>query len=85
MSSDRPAPCDPPSLPIEVLVMIAEFLAGDDFLGTLAHLNLASRMIHQETLPILYETAVWPYEESSKEEAVPWNYGCWERAGKHVQ
>lgn len=58
MSSDRPAPCVPPSLPIEVLVMISEFLAGDDCLGTLADFNVASRVIHQETLPVLYETAV---------------------------
>jgi hypothetical protein len=37
-------------------VIIAEFVIGDYAFGTAANLNLASRTVRQETLPVLYET-----------------------------
>lgn len=43
-------------LPVELIVIIAEILIGDNAFGTTANLNLASRTIRQETLPLLYET-----------------------------
>jgi hypothetical protein len=47
------------SLPIELIVIIGEFLAGSHALKSLASLNVASREVHVEVLPILYETLVW--------------------------
>lgn len=35
---------------------MAECLAGDHALGSLANLNLADHRIRDETLPVLYET-----------------------------
>lgn len=49
----------PPQLPTELVVIIAEFLAVDLALGSLAQLNLATRTIHQETLPVLFETVAF--------------------------
>jgi hypothetical protein len=46
------------SLPSEIFGVIAEFLAGDNALLTLANVNILNHDIHQETLPVLYET-VW--------------------------
>lgn len=50
---------NPPRLPTELIVTIAELLAGDLALGSVAKLNLACRAIHQETLPVLFDTVVW--------------------------
>jgi hypothetical protein len=49
----------PRQLPTELVVVIAEFLAGDLALGSLAQLNLATRAIHEETLPVLFETVAF--------------------------
>jgi hypothetical protein len=48
-----------PQLPTELVAVIAEFLAGDLALGSLAQLNLTTRAIHQETLPVLFETVTF--------------------------
>jgi hypothetical protein len=45
--------------PIEVLVNIARFLAGDNSYGTLAALCVSSKRTHHEVQPILFETVVW--------------------------
>lgn len=44
-------------LPIDIIVVIAEHLVGQHAFGTTANLSLACRMVHRETLPVLYETA----------------------------
>jgi hypothetical protein len=36
--------------------VVAEFLAGAHCFGTLANLNIASHNVHDQTLPVLYET-----------------------------
>jgi hypothetical protein len=38
---------------------VATFLAGDQAYRTLADLSQASKRVHRETLPILYEKVVW--------------------------
>lgn len=45
-------------LPFELLVLIAQFLAGHDAYGTLASLNSTCNMVREETLPILWETVI---------------------------
>jgi hypothetical protein len=50
------------NLPTELIVTIAEFLAGSFAFGSLAQLNLASHAIHEETLPVLYETMTWDHK-----------------------
>lgn len=44
---------------MEALVEVARFLAGGHAYRTLANLNQASTLVHQETLPVLYENVVW--------------------------
>ncbi|KAJ9092969.1 hypothetical protein QFC20_007237 [Naganishia adeliensis] len=51
------------NFPAELLVMVSEFLAGDLCFGTIANLNAASWTVHQETLPVLYETMIWDYRK----------------------
>lgn len=53
---------DAMKLPVELLVIIAEILLADTCFGTLANLNLASSLVHQETLSALYETVIWTYD-----------------------
>lgn len=53
---------DPLQLPTELIVIIAEFLAGSFAYESLANLNVATRAIWEETLPVLYETVVWETE-----------------------
>jgi hypothetical protein len=50
---------DPPQLPTELIVVIGEFLAGSFAYGSLANLNAATRAVHEETLPVLFDTVVW--------------------------
>jgi hypothetical protein len=45
-----------PELPFDVLVTVAEFLAGDHAFGTLAALHQTSRELKEGTLAVLYET-----------------------------
>lgn len=47
---------DSPKLPLELLVSIACFLAGDNLYGTLLALCMTSKCIREETRPVLYET-----------------------------
>jgi hypothetical protein len=46
--------CSP--LPVETYGVIAEHLTGQFAFGTVASLNIASKSVYDETLPILYET-----------------------------
>jgi hypothetical protein len=43
---------------VELLAIIAEHLIGDFAFGTAASLNLASKSVRSETLPVLYETVM---------------------------
>jgi hypothetical protein len=43
-------------LPLDVYGVIAEFLAGAHAFKSLSHLNIANHTVHDETLPVLYET-----------------------------
>jgi hypothetical protein len=43
-------------LPVKLIAIIAEHLIGDHAFGTTASLNLVSRAVRTETLPILFET-----------------------------
>jgi hypothetical protein len=45
---------DGPRLPYDVICVVAEILAEDDSLKSLAHLNVVSRTVHEETLRMLY-------------------------------
>jgi hypothetical protein len=45
-----------PDLPLDVVVTVGEFLAGDHAFGTLAALHQVSRAIKHGTLAVLYET-----------------------------
>lgn len=53
---------DAPALPIELLVIVAEILAGDLCFGTLASFNATCQIVHAETTSILYESTFWQYE-----------------------
>lgn len=44
------AQMSPPDLPLDVLVTVAEFLAGNHAIGTLAALNQVSREVQRGTL-----------------------------------
>lgn len=55
-TSRRNGPPERQILPVELLVIVGQFLAGDRKLGTLASLNSASKPIQEETKAILYET-----------------------------
>jgi hypothetical protein len=45
-----------PQLPVEIFGVIAEHLIGQHAFGSTANLNRISRAVHQETLPVLYES-----------------------------
>jgi hypothetical protein len=45
---------DGPTLPYDVICVVGEILAEDESLKTLAHLNVVSRTVHEETLRMLY-------------------------------
>ncbi|KAJ9120574.1 hypothetical protein QFC22_002503 [Naganishia vaughanmartiniae] len=49
----------PASLPLELLINIAGFVAGNDSYGTLLNLSLMSKRLRKETIPTLYETIIW--------------------------
>lgn len=53
-------------LPVELLVVVAEFLTGDLCFGTVANLNATCNIVHQETLPVLFETTFWSYERDAE-------------------
>jgi hypothetical protein len=48
--------CQLPSLPLELIVTVAEFLAGDHAFSTLVALHSINRLVRDETSAILYET-----------------------------
>lgn len=48
-------------LPVELIVRIGEFLAGDLCFGVLASLNTTCRTVHEETRSVLYHTMVLRY------------------------
>jgi hypothetical protein len=45
-----------PDLPLELIVTVAEFLAGDHAFSTLAALHATSHQLKEETSSILHET-----------------------------
>jgi hypothetical protein len=45
-----------PNLPLDLLITVAEFLAGSHAFGTLAALNQVNHDIQSGTTPVLYET-----------------------------
>jgi hypothetical protein len=72
-----------PSLPSEVWGVVAEVLAGDCALRTLANVNVINHDIHEETLPVLYETVFldrWKVDDTlldhfrHRDKAVPGGY-----------
>jgi hypothetical protein len=50
-------------LPVEVLVIVGQFLAGSYCFGTLANLNSVSKSMHEESQPVLYETLILKYSK----------------------
>lgn len=46
-------------LPLDVFVIIAEFLAGAFAFSTLASLNIANHGVRDETTPVLNETVMF--------------------------
>jgi hypothetical protein len=63
-----------PDLPADVFGVIAEFLAGSFAFGTLASLNVISKSIRDETLPVLYETFLMDDDDKLK-------YHQWKKYG----
>lgn len=65
----------PVSLPLEVYGIIAEFLAGEGALGTVASLSRANKHIQLFLLPVLYETLIIKdlsiYSRKTKSSIVP--------------
>lgn len=51
---------------MEAMIRIGEFLAGSHAFKSLASLNVANREIHEELLPVLYETLVWVSNDSDE-------------------
>ncbi|KAJ9116299.1 hypothetical protein QFC22_004739 [Naganishia vaughanmartiniae] len=51
-------------LPTDVFAVVAEILVGDRDLHTICQLNLASRHMHEVTLPVLYETLIFADENA---------------------
>jgi hypothetical protein len=51
---------NPVSIPLEVITIIADFLAGSNSFGTLFNLSLANKQVRQECVPIFYETMIIP-------------------------
>jgi hypothetical protein len=45
-----------PDIPLDVIITVAEFLAGDHAFGTLGALNQLNHEIKIGTMPVLYET-----------------------------
>lgn len=45
-------------LPVEIITIIGEFLAGDNQFGTLASLNVASRLLREATNIPLWTTVI---------------------------
>lgn len=45
-------------LPVEVIVLVGQFLAGQNSLATLASLTIACKLLQQEAAPVLYETVI---------------------------
>lgn len=66
--STRTTPLEGPRLPIDVLASIAESLAGDECLGTVANLNASCRTLRETTLAILYETLTLSYWKLKEKE-----------------
>lgn len=49
---------NPVSIPLEVITIIADFLAGSSSFGTLFNLSLANKEVRQACLPTCYETII---------------------------
>lgn len=73
-----------PTLPSEIYGVIAEFLAGMHAFGTLSRLNIVNHGVHEETLPVLFETVLMdkppgtsPFERGkSLLDEIPASRGC---------
>jgi hypothetical protein len=69
-----------PDLPVEILAVIAEHLIGQHAFGTAASINILSKAVHRETLPVLYESFFFehykhlPYYEDGKRLPDPLRY-----------
>jgi hypothetical protein len=50
----------PAKLPLEIILIIAGFAAGNNDYGTLLSLHVMSKRIKQETTPVFYETVLEP-------------------------
>jgi hypothetical protein len=72
------------NFPAELLVIVSEFLAGDLCFGTIASLNAASWAVHEETLPVLYETTIWDYKKHFRSNLSPGHQSP-EASWKHIK
>jgi hypothetical protein len=54
-------------LPVELIVSIAEILAGDLCFESIANVNITCRIVHEETLPVLFETLQLQYSQLKAE------------------
>lgn len=48
----------PPDLPLDVIIVVSQFLAGCYAFGSLAALHLADHNVRDATLSVLYETVL---------------------------
>lgn len=77
-------------LPVELVVIVSQFLLGDGRFGSVANLNATCKVIQEETRSALYTTLIWDcerfsqlaqmVEEASKsdvEQIVGWRHVKW--------
>jgi hypothetical protein len=57
-------------LPLDAIVIVAEYLAGEKCQATLASLNVASKAVREYTSSILYETLILIMDEERREPVV---------------
>lgn len=65
---------DSPRLPIELLSLIGEFVAGSNNFASLSKYSLTCRLLHEELQRILYETVIAeaPSDYKKGDEKLEW-------------
>jgi hypothetical protein len=61
-------------IPVELVVLVAEFLLGDGGFGSAASLSVTCKVVREETRSALYETMEWNYAKF-KQLVETWEHG----------
>jgi hypothetical protein len=80
----EPKPQPSLRVPVEIIGVIGECLAGSYSYGTLSKLSLTCKLVRAEVLPVLFGTLVWDNEHHSKQREW-WNEVLEERSGRVYQ